>query len=88
VQPKEEVENREVVLIEARKTLSYKEAHKKGCIEGHIKKSTAAKAKSTKLFRECNPSYKVQTCVHCNRSIQGVSAFKRFHNDNCKLKTQ
>jgi hypothetical protein len=40
----------------------------------------------TRLFRENNPSYKVKHCPHCGRDIQGASAYKRFHGDNCKNK--
>lgn len=25
-------------------------------------------------------------CPHCNRKIKGIGNFKRYHNDNCKLK--
>jgi hypothetical protein len=40
----------------------------------------------TSNFRENNPSYKLQICNHCQKEIQGASAFKRFHGNNCKLK--
>ena len=38
----------------------------------------------TKHFRTNNPSYKIFKCEHCDREIQGASAFKRFHGNNCK----
>ncbi len=40
----------------------------------------------TALFINNNPSYWVQECTYCGRSIQGASAFKRFHGKNCKKK--
>ena len=40
--------------------------------------------KQTKNFCENNPSYRIQECSYCKRRIQGASAFKRFHGDNCK----
>lgn len=43
-----------------------------------------AKKRQTALFIVNNPSYKVQKCEHCSRDIQGASAFKRFHGENCK----
>lgn len=43
-----------------------------------------AKKRQTTLFIDNNPSYKIQKCEHCNRDIQGASAFKRFHRENCK----
>jgi len=36
------------------------------------------------LFISNNPSHRIQNCEHCGRSIQGASAFKRFHRENCK----
>jgi hypothetical protein len=44
------------------------------------------KKKQTALFINNNPSHKVQECKHCGRSIQGASAFRRFHGENCKNK--
>lgn len=38
----------------------------------------------TSLFINNNPSYKIQKCEYCGREIQGASAFKRFHGQNCK----
>ena len=40
----------------------------------------------TRLFRKNNPSYKVKHCAYCDRDIQGASAYKRFHGNNCKSK--
>jgi hypothetical protein len=44
------------------------------------------KKRQTALFINNNPSHRVQECKHCGRSIQGASAFKRFHGENCKNK--
>lgn len=46
------------------------------------------KEKRTTNFRETNPSYKKFKCNNCQKEIQGASAFKRFHGDNCKSKQQ
>jgi len=85
-QSKEEVEKRKQKLKIVTTTDSYKTNHKKGCLEGQRKKTVEAKYNSTKLFKENNPSYKVQACNYCKKNIQGASAFKRFHGENCKLK--
>lgn len=87
-QPKEEIARRAKVLKTIKASKEYKDAQKAGCLKSQKSKSVEAKLKSTQLFRENNPSYRVQTCSHCCKDIQGASAFKRFHGENCKLKTQ
>ena len=85
-QSSEEVEKRKQTLQKVYTTVEYKRAHKQGIIKGLELKSEQAKLNSTKLFRENNPSYNIQECTYCNRKIQGASAFKRFHGENCKTK--
>jgi hypothetical protein len=82
----EEVEKRKQALEKVYITPEYKQAHKEGITRGLELKSEQAKLNSTKLFRENNPSYNIQECTYCNRKIQGASAFKRFHGENCKTK--
>jgi hypothetical protein len=48
-------------------------------------KSKESKDKQTVNFKQNNPNYKIQKCAHCKKEIQGASAFKRFHGNNCKL---
>jgi hypothetical protein len=85
-QSEEEVTRRVEVLKTIKASKNYKDAQKVGCLESQKNKSVEMKLKSTQLFRENNPSYKVQTCFYCYKDIQGASAFKRFHGENCKLK--
>lgn len=86
-QSEEEVAKRTEVLKAIKASKEYKDAQKAGCLKSHKSKSVEMKLNSTRLFRENNPSYKVQTCPYCDKAIQGASAFKRFHGGNCKLKT-
>ena len=69
-----------------RGTDSYRDNHLKGVEEWIKNRPEEARRNSTKLFREDNPSFKLQTCIYCKREIQGASAFKRWHGDNCKNK--
>lgn len=85
-QSEEEITKRKAILKVVTNSEEYKAAHKKGCLKGQESKTVEAKLKSTQLFRENNPSYRLQTCYYCNKQIQGASAFKRFHGENCKLK--
>jgi len=85
-QSKEEVEKRNLILKSIKASEEYKDNHKKGCLEGQKHKNAKSKLNSTQLFRENNPSYRLQTCSYCNKEIQGASAFKRFHGENCNLK--
>ena len=85
-QSEEEIEKRSLALKSVKASEEYKSNHRKGCLEGQKHKETILKLNSTQLFRENNPSYKIQTCIHCNKEIQGASAFKRFHGENCNLK--
>jgi hypothetical protein len=85
-QSEEEVKKRSLALKFIKASEKYKNKHRKGCLEGQKHKKIESKLNSTQLFRENNPSYKLQTCSHCNKEIQGASAFKRFHGENCNLK--
>lgn len=85
-QSKEEIAKRKAILKIVTNSEEYKAAHKNGCLKGQENKTVEAKLKSTQLFRENNPSYRLQTCYYCNKQIQGARAFKRFHGENCKLK--
>ncbi len=85
-QSEEEKLKRKEILKAVRSTDIYKQVHKEGCLSAQKEKAVEAKLNSTRLFRENNPSYKMQTCNCCGRSIRGASAFKRFHGENCKLK--
>jgi len=85
-QTREEIERRKAILVDVVKTEKYRKALVEGCKKAYSKKSTEAKLKSSQMFRENNPSYKLQVCSHCQKEIQGAGAFKRFHGDNCKLK--
>lgn len=85
-QSEEEIVKRNKILESIKSSKDYKDNHKKGCLEGQKHKTAEAKSNSTQLFRENNPSYRLQTCPHCNKDIQGASAFKRFHGENCNLK--
>ena len=87
-QSEEEIAKRVEILRTIKASKEYKDAQKAGCLRSQKSKSVEMKLNSTKLFRENNPSYKVQTCSYCHKDIQGASAFKRFHGENCKLKTQ
>lgn len=85
-QSEEEIEKRSLILKSVKASEEYKDNHKKGCLESQKYKTAEAKSNSTQLFRENNPSYRLQTCPHCNKEIRGASAFKRFHGENCNLK--
>ena len=85
-QSKEEIEKRNLILKSIKSLDEYRDNHKKGCLEGQKYKTAEAKLNSTQLFRENNPSYRLQTCLYCNKEIKGASAFKRFHGENCNLK--
>lgn len=85
-QSEEEIEKRSLALKSIKASEEYKSKHREGCLEGQKYKKTESKLNSTQLFRDSNPSYKLQTCPHCNKEIQGASAFKRFHGENCNLK--
>jgi hypothetical protein len=86
VHTEEEKVKRNQAVKKAKNSDNYKRAHLEACLKAHKVKSLRAKQNSTELFRTDNPSYKVQICDHCNQSIQGASAFKRFHGTNCKFK--
>ena len=71
------------------KTLGKRSEHivektKKALKETWLNKDPEIAKKQTRVFRENNPSYKLQECKHCGREIQGASPFKRFHGENCK----
>lgn len=85
-QSEEEIAKRVEILKPIKASKEYKDAQKAGCLKSQKSKSVDMKLNSTKLFRENNPSHKLQTCPYCNREVQGASAFKRFHGENCKLK--
>jgi len=85
-QSEEEIVRRNIILNSIKASEDYKNKHKKGCLKGQRYKTAEAKLKSTQLFRENNPSYKLQTCPYCAKDIKGASAFKRFHGENCNLK--
>lgn len=83
-----EIEKRKQTLEKIFNTPEYKQAHRQGILKGVELKSEQAKLNSTKLFRENNPSYIIQECAYCGKKIQGASAFKRFHGENCKTKNK
>ena len=77
--------------VKGKKLPKQKQEHIDIRVEG-IKKAWQSKSeeerkRQTALFINNNPSYRVQKCIHCGREIQGASAFKRFHGENCKNKT-
>lgn len=74
--------------VRGRKLPKQKQEHVEIRVEG-IKKAWQSKTQEERnqqvaLFIHNNPSYKVQNCEYCRRDIQGASAFKRFHGENCK----
>lgn len=87
-QGEEEIAKRKQILQHVYNTEEYKEAHRQGILKSLKTKSEQSKLASTKLFRENNPSYKTQECCYCKRKIQGASAYKRFHGENCKQNTE
>lgn len=82
----EEIKKRKEALQNVYNTEKYRQAHKAGIVKSLESKSEQAKLNSTKLFRENNPSYKVQECPYCKKEIRGASAYKRFHGEKCKQK--
>ena len=74
--------------VKRKKLPKQKQEHIEVRVEG-IKRAWQSKTQEernhqTTLFINSNPSRKIQDCVYCERSIQGASAFKRFHGENCK----
>jgi hypothetical protein len=84
IQSEEEKKKRTESNNISRQKEGHKEFHRKKVLESIGRKTIEAKLNSTELFRNNNPSYKLQTCTYCNRDIQGASAFIRFHGENCK----
>ena len=64
------------------------EKRKQGLLNYWKEVSSEIKDKQTSNFKQNNPSYKKFKCINCQKEIQGASAFKRFHGDNCKSKQQ
>ena len=50
---------------------------------GHLSKIASLGGKSNGVSNRNTAEF---YCTHCNRTIKGVANFKRYHNDNCKLK--
>lgn len=74
--------------VKGKKLPKQKQEHIEVRVDG-IKKAWQSKTQEERnqqvaLFINNNPSYKVQNCEYCRRDIQGASAFKRFHGENCK----
>jgi len=84
VQSEEEKSKRTESGNISRKREGHRELHRAKVLESFERRTNEAKLNSTELFRNSNPSYKIQTCSYCNRDIQGASAFNRFHGENCK----
>lgn len=74
--------------VKGKKLPKQKQEHIKVRVEGIRRawqnKTQEERNQQVALFISNNPSYKVQKCAYCNREIQGASAFKRFHGENCK----
>jgi len=74
--------------VRGKKLPKQKQEHIEVRVEG-IKKAWQNKTQEERnhqvaLFISNNPSHRIQNCEHCGRLIQGASAFKRFHGENCK----
>jgi hypothetical protein len=65
-------------------TKERKQKASKSIREAWSSRSKEEKTKQTVNFRKTNPNYKKQKCPFCEKEIQGLGAFKRFHGTNCK----